>query len=239
MSLAMSKADTIVVYDPNAQFREWREPLTVEQINHKMQFEPKESEGPIKNIMIFRPTNPPYETPEDGFNDLAEMLWYWRDYAFIVDEASTVQTHAALNEKLERMLRQGPQDVHVIQATHRLVDLHRFSRAMSTDFFVFRTSEKKDIARLAEEFDARLPRILPNLSAYEVVHHWQGVGGVESTSVWRCPKDWFVQLGHGEKEQLAGATPEESEPKQKDLIEIPGLTREDEDLALLDIKRKK
>lgn len=251
MSLALAKSDTVIVYDPNTQFREWGDPMSVDQIENALlapepyQDTPNEETREVvvknvyKNVYIFRPTNPPYDSPEDGFSELAEMLWYWEDFTLIVDEASTVQSQHNMNSKLERMIRQGPANVHVVQASHRVVDFHRFSRAMGTDFFFFRTPERKDVARISEEYDRRMERILPYLGVYELAHHWQASGGIESTSVWRCPKDWFVELGHREKEVLTGdESPQEQETQQR-LIEMPGLVPADEDPALDDIRKGK
>jgi len=211
LALGRMHSNIIIVYDPNTQYRDFGPARSIAEIDAAMaHFSDEANELPPEPVvMVFRPRT---ESIDEDFSALAEMLWKWDGFSFVVDEAPTLQTPHNINDRLARLLRQGPAGVSVFQTCHRVVDVNRLARALCTDYFFFRSTQQKDVGNMAAEFDDRLARILPSLRAFELVHHWQGVGGVDEISIWRNPKPWFVELGHGEHEYTREAGDDEPEP---------------------------
>lgn len=215
LALARLHSNLTIVYDPNTQFREFGAPRSIAEIEATVKFF---SEGPDDQpppeqpvILVYRPRVGLFH---EDFTALANMLWQWDGYSFVVDEAPTLQTPHAINDELGRLVRQGPAGVSIFQTCHRVPDVNRLSRALCTDYFFFRSTQQKDVGNMADEFDDRLERILPSLKPYEVVHHWQGKGGTDEISIWRDSRPWFIELGHGETEsQFGGQSADEAEPE--------------------------
>jgi len=223
LALALSRlhSNIIIVYDPNSQYREFGDPKTIPQIEATMEWfsDPENPEPPEPVILVFRPRVGFFE---DDFGALADMLWKYDGYSLVVDEAPTLQTPHNINSQLARIIRQGPAGVSIFQTCHRVPDANRLSRALCTDYFFFRSTQSKDVANMAAEFDDRLIRILPTLEAYQVVHHWQGKGGKDELAIWRDSKPWFIELGHGETEyRHEDAEPDGGGAAQGTLIELP------------------
>lgn len=225
LALALSRlhANIIIVYDPNTQFREFGEARTIPQIQATLEWfsdpENPEPEQPV--ILVFRPRVDHFD---EDFTALADMLWRFDGYTILVDEASTLQTPHQINPSLARIVRQGPAGVSIIQTCHRVPDINRLGRALCTDYFFFRSTQSKDVANMAAEFDDRLDHILPMLKAYEVVHHWAGSGGVDELSIWRDSKPWFIELGHGEHEYTRETEADEDPEPQGSFIQMPDTT---------------
>lgn len=199
LKLAFLHSNIVIVYDPNTQFREFGPAQSVYQINAQMAFLESDEAEPLAEplVMVFRPRTGMFE---EDFEALSDMLWQWNGFSLIVDESPTLQTPHAINARLDRWIRNGPAGVSIYQTCHRVNDLNRLSRSLCSDYFFFRSNQKKDVAQMAAEFDDRLERLLPSLGAWEVIHYWLAKGGQGEISIWRDPKVWFVELGHGETE---------------------------------------
>jgi hypothetical protein len=199
LSIACSLSSTVVIWDPNSQFLEV--PLvSIESLEGRFD----EVAGGELGRLTVRVTRDDYE---EAFQELADQLWNWEDYCLIVDEAATVQKPSWIHPGLKRAITRGPASVSVIQTAHRMSDFHRMSQAQATDVFFFRSTQARDVERIADEFDPRLEAVLPQLGRYEVAHYWlDPVGGIEHLAVWRKPRDWFIEIGRrdGKPEELAG-----------------------------------
>lgn len=193
LSLGLAHNASVVIFDPNAQFRAFPYTSQTGRI-----VEALESEIP-EPVVVFRPRP---GAIEDDFEALAQTLWpanqtdpLWENYAFLVDECSAIQSPQWLHPSLERLLRLTPTDITLIQTTHRLVDTHRLTRALATDVFLFHSTSGKDLAIIEQEFESvELAKIVSNLKVYQCAHYTIAEGGERKFWIWEDPRDWFLEI---------------------------------------------
>ncbi len=186
LALAAARSNSILVLDVNAQYRSIpSSPLDVDYIHQSLA-------DPEGCLLVFRP-DPPQLT--ESWHTLAEALWEWEDYALILDEASEFQSPAWRDEWLDRFLRQAPDSVSIIMTTHRVVDVAKLSRALSSDLFLFQTRQESDLQLLTSEFPGLRADIVPTLPAYHVLHHWVDHGGIGRNNLWDKPSEWYIDIG--------------------------------------------
>lgn len=91
--------------------------------------------GPI----IFRPDG---LNLEGQFEEVCDVLFdppeRFRNWSFLVDEASGLQSANRINDHLSKCVRQHPRSVLVIQTTHSLQDWSRTSKDLMSCLYCFR-----------------------------------------------------------------------------------------------------
>lgn len=194
--LARRRHQTVIVFDPNAQF-DGR--MVVYNLEDVREWIDQGGRGEI----IFRPT--PGMIEED-FETLVEVLWNYGNYALIVDEASCVQNAHSIAPSLERLMRQAPRDgarnrsgaivdVTVIQTLHRPADANTICRALATDAFIFQTQLARDLDTVENQWGAEVRAHLSTLARWHCVHIWSDLDGSQRYSIWRDPSKWYVAIG--------------------------------------------
>ena len=203
VAIAAAKSKSVIILDPNSQYRDFpASPIEPEYIEAML-------EEPEGCLLVFRPD--PAQLME-SWHTIAETLWQWDDYALILDEASEFQSPAWRDEWLDRYLRQAPDSVSLIMTTHRVVDVAKLSRALSSDLFLFQTRQDSDLQQLASEFPGLRIDVVASLPAYNVLHHWVDYGGIGRNNLWNKPGEWFVDIsgagsgaGRGRVQRSPGA----------------------------------
>ncbi len=132
----------------------------------------------------------------ESFTKLVDVLRNWDNYCLIVDETSTIQNRQTVSEGLEYLMRQSPDNVDVIQSTHRIVDTQRLVRALATDTFIFRTTLNPDLDLIESEYGEEIRQAVSSLGLYQCVHYWIDIGGVPKYSIWNDPNKWYVSIGN-------------------------------------------
>lgn len=120
--------------------------------------------------------------------------WTWRDYTLLIDEASMIQKPQSLNDSLARIIRQSPDDVHVIETLHRPSETHPTVRALASDAFFFQTYLQRDLQVIAGTYGQNVADQVAILGRYEVLHFWIAEGGAPQFRVWQDPQLWYVPI---------------------------------------------
>jgi len=188
LALGLSRSKQVVIFDPNIQYE--IEPVVYDSVS----LDERISAGHL--ITIFRPA--PTEI-EEGFAQFGELVWHWEDLVVIVDETSAVQRANWLHPQLERLVRQGPPSVDLIQSTHRLVDTQRLTRSLATDIFLFQSTLRADLDLIRAEISDQVAEQVKVLPIYGCLHYWVDSGGVGKYSVWTEHEVWYVRI---RREQL-------------------------------------
>lgn len=183
LALALSRNKPIVIFDPNNQYQ-IMPPLPVEQVELAM-----ERNAPLTIVQ------PEAGQMTEEFELLVAQLRNWSNYVVIVDETNSIQSKAALHPGLEWLMRKAPDDVDVIQTTHRPYDTQRLVRALAGELFIFQTTLQADLEVLAREYAPEIADEVSKLGAYECLHYWTEQAGVRKYSIWRKPEAWYVPIG--------------------------------------------
>lgn len=189
-ALARSLKNRTVIFDPNAQFSSF---TSID--NYDDLIDALVAEQPV---IRYAPLS---SRPADEWPDFADIVWQFRDYALIIDECSVIQSASYVDDKLERFLRRAPDDVVIIQTTHRPVDTNKLSRQLATDVFCFQTRMKADLEMMRSDFSPDMPGAVQNLPEYHVLHYWGGRGGNYEHVIWNNPKDWYGRIGLTDRNQ--------------------------------------
>lgn len=179
----------IFIFDPCAQFTYF--PVA------------RDLEAAMSTQGIFRI---PVETsdPETEFAELMDFLdggtWEWSDYALIVDETSQLQRPQAAHPAILRLIRTGPDDVFVAETLHRPSETHGTVKALSTDYFIFQTSLRRDLEVISDNYGPDVASAVSKLGAYQCVHIWIDPGGAIRWKIWDDPAIWYVPLREGNEQ---------------------------------------
>lgn len=188
LSLAQSKGQTTIIFDPNDQYGNVP---TIETLDAFM-----ESSGP-ESVGRIVPSDPVAE-----WEALAAFLdggaWAWGEYTLIVDECSMLMSPQKLHPDLERYARTSPKDVSVILTTHRTVDVHTLFRALATDWYIFQQHLDRDLETIGDNFGLDVAAASAQLPEYHLIHFWLDVGGVPMWSIWDKPEEWYIDIGRRE-----------------------------------------
>ncbi len=183
----ISKKRPILIFDPCDQFKFF--PVLVNL------------EVAMQTTGIFR--IPTTGNPESDFTDLMTELdggsWEWSDYALIVDETSQLQRPQSAHPSILRLIRQGPDDIFVAETLHRPSETHSTVRALSTDYFIFQTSLRRDLDVIEDNYDKDVADAVKKLGEYQCVHVWIDRGGVLRWSIWANSMLWYIPLREGVK----------------------------------------
>jgi len=186
LALAVSTAaETIIVFDPNNQYQ------SLERVSPADLESWLQKGNTVCRIDVIDPVT--------DFEDTMEVLdggeWRFANYAIVIDESSFLQKPQRIHPEWERLMRQSPRDVHLIQNTHRAPDTHNLVRALASDVFVFQTYLRRDLNYLAENFGDDMADAVARLPKYHVIHWWLDEGGVPQWREWRNPDVWYVDIG--------------------------------------------
>ena len=183
-ALACSQKSHVVIFDPNGQYTSFA-PIS-------------DMDDMVDALISEQPTiryQPLSDRPAEEWEPFADVVWEFRDYALIIDECSVIQSATYVDSRLERFLRRAPDDVVIIQTTHRPVDTNKLSRQLATDVFCFQTRMKADLDMMRNDFSPDMPEAVQALPEYHVLHYWGGRGGSYEHLIWNHPKDWYARIG--------------------------------------------
>lgn len=191
IALALSRKKPIVIFDTNSQYSQ----LSGEVSDVNTLVKLLEADHRIIRYV------PEASEVHNGFSAFTDALWDWEDIVIIIDEAASVQTSGSVQPGLERLIRQAPDTVDIIQSTHRLVDTQRLTRALATDIFMFQSSLSADLDLIASEFNKQVASYVKKLPVYYCIHYWLDRGGIEKWSLWDKPGEWYVRIGRDRNSQ--------------------------------------
>lgn len=189
LALAAAAHTSVIVWDPNAQYRRlpWLDRL--QDIQHELESE--------TTLVAFRPEA---DNLEDDFEGLVFLLRQYTDWTLIIDEAHNLQGRGWLHPDLAWLIRQAPigygvERVSVIQTAHRLVDLHTDVRALATDSFLFFADLSRDLDGIEVQYGPEVRAAVAGLPPYHVLHYWLTRGGRRAWQVWGNPDEWYIDIG--------------------------------------------
>jgi len=110
-------------------------------------------------------------TPENEpeLNRILNFVYTKGNCQVLIDEAGYWQTPYYCPAGIDRILRYGRhKGIDIIQVVRRPAELNRLSTAMTDVFYVFKTTEPKDLEYLGR-IDSRLPELVKNLDRYEYI----------------------------------------------------------------------
>ncbi len=192
LALALAAASgkrPIIIWDPCAQYTQFprvQDPLELEEILE------------LESVEAFR-YQPDSVQIADEFVFFMEVLdggrWAWSDYALVLDETSLLQKPQSLHPSLARLIRQGPDDIKVVQTLHRPSETHSTVRALATDVFFFQTYLERDLTVIEQTWGAEVRAEVARLPQHHVLHFWLAPGGAPCYTIWSQPEDWYIRIG--------------------------------------------
>jgi len=176
----------IIIFDPCDQYAAW--PAVDEELLEEL----LDSDFGIARY------SPGGQDPEQAFSNLMLVLdggvWRWSDYALIIDESSILQRPQRLHPALDRLVRQAPDDILVIQTMHRPSDAHPLVRSLASDYFWFQTYLARDLEVVEDTWGAEVADEISRLPSYHLLHFWLDFGGEPRWKIWNDPSIWYVPL---------------------------------------------
>jgi hypothetical protein len=144
------------------------------------------------------------QNPETGirnaeFEEFLAVLFppdfRYRSFSCILDEANKFQTYQTMNPYLDRVLRQAPRNILVVQTTHSLQDYNRASKDLMDDLYIFRL-KGRSLDAMVEYVDGseELRETVATLPHYHLVHYQFGWHEGAEFEVWGDPGVWYVPL---------------------------------------------
>ena len=186
VAVAASRSKTVVVFDPNHNLRAEfavtaKSPSDLERLIS--------GDSPV--VVRIGPFG--LEEIHQAFDNYAVVLQQYEDYALIVDEAHMLQSKMSLNQGLDKFLRWSPANVHVIQTSHRWLELNQLSRYLVDELRMFRNEQPRETGLIQEQ--TGIPQeVLRDLGDREYVHWKRNAAGRPSWYVQRDSKSWYVDL---------------------------------------------
>ena len=149
--------------------------------------------------------SPAGDDPENAFENLMAILdggtWRWAEYALIVDESSILQRPQRIHPALDRLVRQAPDDIFVVQTMQRPSDAHPLVRSLASDYFWFHTYLARDLEVVADTWGTEVAERISQLPSYHVLHFWLDLGGKPRWTIWSDPAIWYVPLRYSDVER--------------------------------------
>lgn len=188
LALAVAAArPSIIIFDPCEQFLAFPH-VELDELDEWLETEEA-------RIVRYAPRG---QDVEQAFSDLMDVLdggqWAWADYTLILDESSLLQRPQRLHPALDRLIRQAPDDITVIQTMHRPSDAHPLVRSLATDYFWFSTYLARDLDVARDTWGDEVADRIARLPVYHVLHFWLDRGGEPRWRVWDQPDLWYVPL---------------------------------------------
>jgi len=161
--------------------------------------------------------SPAGDDPENAFENLMAILdggtWRWAEYALIVDESSILQRPQRIHPALDRLVRQAPDDIFVVQTMHRPSDAHPLVRSLASDYFWFQTYLARDLGVVADTWGTEVAERISQLPSYHVLHFWLDLGGKPRWTIWSDPAIWYVPLRYSDVERAGQDSERDREPE--------------------------
>jgi hypothetical protein len=186
LAVAASRSKTVVVFDPNYNLRS---PFAVTALT------PSDLERllSVESPMVVRIGPFALDEIHQAFDNYAAVLLQYRDFSLIVDEAHMLQTKMSLNASLDKFLRWSPADVHVIQTSHRWLELNTLSRYLVDELRMFRNEQPRETGLIEEQ--TGIPQaVLKDLGDREYVHWKRNPAGRAQWYIQRDSRSWFIDL---------------------------------------------
>lgn len=183
-AIAVASKKTVVVFDPDGQFNAWPQLYRVQDLITYL-------DSGVVSCAVYRPERLDIASEWTAF---ADCLWEFEDYTVIIDEASMLQSANWKDDRLERFLRRAPDSVHIIQTTHRIIDVNKLARQNVTDLFCFQTGVRADLEMIRADVCEDIPDVISGLPPYHVLHYWRGNGGQHQHTVWNDPRKWDIRI---------------------------------------------
>lgn len=210
LALAGSQRKTILIWDPNDNYRStafsqvrpnsnWSGAgETVEQF-----MERAERTGEIE-IARLGPLD--QQDIERHFQDMADALWEWDDFALIIDESMLLQNPMRRHPALDRFIRRSTAGMYVIQTCHRMFELNQLSRFLVDELYAFRLELPRERKLITDQFDVELGQVVSELEDREYAKWYRTDTG--RTYFYRQPNSecWYVDLRNRNRRAGGGAT---------------------------------
>jgi hypothetical protein len=191
---AITRNRRVVIWDPNNMY-----PL-IRSIHLDMLpdwvSESRETESGKFNLVRVGPL-PIMDLMPDYFAGFSDILLGERDISIIVDEAQMLQGPQWIDPNLDRLMRQSPASVALIQTTHRIVNAHIDSRYHADNVFFFFADLPKELKTIAGEFGERTAELVPTLKPYQLVRYYRVRGGIPRVELWDDGARWYIDLENG------------------------------------------
>lgn len=116
-------------------------------------------------------------------------------FSVVIDEAAQLQKPNWIDPNLDRVVRQAPRSILVIQTTHSLQDYHRASKDLMDDLYCFKMKGRSldaavDYMDGGEDMRAAIAALPPHhLLHYSFARHC----GPEF-EIWDDPTQWYVRI---------------------------------------------
>lgn len=143
---------------------------------------------------------------EESFGEVCEVLFPERftkgGFGFLIDESDSngLQTHQSINPALRRVIKQHPthpprEAVTVVQTTHFLGDLHRTSKGLVNEYYVFSVTDYNSVKAVSYFCGDEVAAIVPTLPKHHCVRYFAGRRdeGLPQFEIWDKPEIWFVE----------------------------------------------
>ena len=193
--LAASRCGTVIVFDPNDQYRvpgmpnvapdelgSWMEAGSDYELDIcKM--------GPFGTI----------EETQDAFSRAVNHLWAYEGYALIVDEASMLQSPQRTHPALQRLLRVSTAETWIIQTSHRAYELGQLTRQLADDLIVFRADSRRERDFLDDNYLEGMGEYAGRLQDREYIYWRRRDAGRIQCGVYSDPAIWYADLSNANR----------------------------------------
>jgi len=197
LHLARQHAKCIIVFDPNNQFKS----LYAVDSPERLQWAIEDQEHSEIRYL------PDADNVWDSFAGFAECVWYMLAgvYALIIDECQELQSPSNIHPLLARFLRRAPTEVdapnttHIYQCTHFPADLHKLSKGLATDWYIFRITLRAQVEAVRDQWGDEIAERVQQLDKYTFLHSWLGEGGSIESEVITDSDSWNTHIARVRK----------------------------------------
>lgn len=208
IALAASQHKTILIWDPNDNYRStafsqvrpnqnWSgSGETVEQF-----MERAERSGEIE-IARLGPLD--QQDIDRHFQDLSDALWEWDDFSLVIDESMLLQNPMRRHPALDRFIRRSTAGMFIVQTCHRMFELNSLSRFLVDELYAFRLELPRERKLITDQFDSELGQVVSELEDREYAKWYRTATG--RTYFYRQPDSsiWFVDLRNRNRRSTGG-----------------------------------
>jgi hypothetical protein len=186
LHLALQNPGGVAAFDIRREYRGFPTARTAEEFSSLLDSVPR--------VVVYQPQ---FDLRSE-FSAFALALWRRGFFTLLIDEASQLQTASGAHEWLDRFVRMADCSVSLVQALHRPVDASVLCRSLATDWYIFRTTEPRDLEAVAERCGEEVARAASSLPHHHFVHFEVDA---QRSNVCADPRSWFVLIRKGGKKK--------------------------------------
>lgn len=179
--LAKREGGGIVIYDPAGQYRRFLVVHDAEELDFAVRDK--------QQVIVYQPTSADIQ---GEFAVVADAMWDWVGFTFLIDEAWQVQTAYKPDEMLNVWLRKmDMEQTSLIMTVHRPRDVSTLARSVATDWYIFRSTHPRDLDVIEEQCGPSVREAVSQLPLHHYVHYQTDT---ESFEVISEPATWYESL---------------------------------------------